>query len=57
MGVFSNSQWAWARGMRTQPLLRGTPKALPAFSCHGAACMQMASLAETHMVYGTPGIV
>ena len=26
IGVFSNSQRAWAVGMRTLPLLRGTPK-------------------------------
>ena len=43
--------------MLTQPWLRGMPKGCPAFSCQGAAWRQMASLALTHIVYGTPGTV
>ena len=56
-GVKLNSQRASFSGMRTQPWLRGMPKGFPAFSCQGAAWMQMASFALTHTVNGTPGTV
>ena len=49
-GVLLNSQRACASGILTQPLLRGTPKDYPTFSCQGAAWRQIISLELTHIV-------